>query len=83
MQPGWVATLTRAGRRAIALDNRGHGQSDAPFTNYTMDELVEDIETVRQPCGFRSALFWPGTLSAARSASNTPPPTPSTWRSWS
>jgi pimeloyl-ACP methyl ester carboxylesterase len=27
VQPGWVATLTRAGRRAIALDNRGHGQS--------------------------------------------------------
>lgn len=25
--PGWVATLTRAGRRVIALDNRGHGQS--------------------------------------------------------
>jgi pimeloyl-ACP methyl ester carboxylesterase len=27
VQPAWVATLTRAGRRAIALDNRGHGQS--------------------------------------------------------
>jgi pimeloyl-ACP methyl ester carboxylesterase len=25
--PGWVRTLTRAGRRVIALDNRGHGQS--------------------------------------------------------
>jgi pimeloyl-ACP methyl ester carboxylesterase len=25
--PGWVTTLTRAGRRVIALDNRGHGQS--------------------------------------------------------
>ncbi|HXD43798.1 MAG TPA: alpha/beta hydrolase [Pseudolabrys sp.] len=25
--PGWVSTLTRAGRRVIALDNRGHGQS--------------------------------------------------------
>jgi pimeloyl-ACP methyl ester carboxylesterase len=24
---GWVSTLTRAGRRAIALDNRGHGAS--------------------------------------------------------
>ena len=27
VQPGWVATLTRAGRRVIALDNRGHGAS--------------------------------------------------------
>jgi pimeloyl-ACP methyl ester carboxylesterase len=27
VNPGWVSTLTRAGRRVIALDNRGHGQS--------------------------------------------------------
>jgi pimeloyl-ACP methyl ester carboxylesterase len=27
VQPGWVQTLTGAGRRVIALDNRGHGQS--------------------------------------------------------
>jgi pimeloyl-ACP methyl ester carboxylesterase len=25
--PGWVSTLSRAGRRVIALDNRGHGAS--------------------------------------------------------
>ena len=25
--PGWVAALTKAGRRVIALDNRGHGAS--------------------------------------------------------
>jgi pimeloyl-ACP methyl ester carboxylesterase len=27
VHPGWVTTLTRAGRRVIALDNRGHGAS--------------------------------------------------------
>lgn len=27
VNPTWVSTLTRAGRRVIALDNRGHGQS--------------------------------------------------------
>lgn len=27
LHPGWIATLTRAGRRVIALDNRGHGTS--------------------------------------------------------
>jgi pimeloyl-ACP methyl ester carboxylesterase len=27
VNPGWVSTLTRAGRRVIALDNRGHGAS--------------------------------------------------------
>src|SRR5438874_241959 len=29
--PGWVSTLTRAGRRVIALDNRGHGASSKPY----------------------------------------------------
>ena len=28
VNPGWVTTLTRAGRRVIALDNRGHGAID-------------------------------------------------------
>jgi pimeloyl-ACP methyl ester carboxylesterase len=28
--PGWVKTLDQAGYRVIALDNRGHGQSDKP-----------------------------------------------------
>jgi pimeloyl-ACP methyl ester carboxylesterase len=27
VQPGWITVLTRAGRRVIALDNRGHGKS--------------------------------------------------------
>jgi long-chain acyl-CoA synthetase len=32
--------------RVIAPDLRGHGQSDAPFTNYTMDEMVVDIQAI-------------------------------------
>ena len=28
--PGWVRTLTDAGYRVIAIDNRGHGDSDKP-----------------------------------------------------
>ncbi len=32
--------------RVIAPDLRGHGQSDAPFTNYTMDEMVVDIHAI-------------------------------------
>lgn len=34
--------------RVIAPDLRGHGQSDAPFTKYSMDELVEDLETIAE-----------------------------------
>ncbi|NOZ50840.1 MAG: alpha/beta fold hydrolase [Chloroflexi bacterium] len=32
--------------RVVAPDLRGHGQSDAPFTRYTMPELVGDMESV-------------------------------------
>ena len=28
LNPRWVETLTRAGRRVVAFDNRGHGQSE-------------------------------------------------------
>lgn len=32
--------------RVIIPDLRGHGQSDAPYTQYTMPELVQDIQTI-------------------------------------
>jgi long-chain acyl-CoA synthetase len=32
--------------RVVAPDLRGHGQSDAPFTQYTMAELVDDLNTI-------------------------------------
>ena len=32
--------------RVVVPDLRGHGQSDAPFTDYTMSELVDDIHTI-------------------------------------
>jgi long-chain acyl-CoA synthetase len=34
--------------RVIVPDLRGHGQSDAPFTQYIMPELVEDIQTIAE-----------------------------------
>ena len=32
--------------RVVVPDLRGHGQSDAPFSQYTMAELVEDLDTI-------------------------------------
>ena len=43
--PGWVNVLTRAGRRVIALDNRGHGQSTKIYDDaaYHTDLMAGDI----------------------------------------
>lgn len=34
--------------RIVVPDLRGHGQSDAPMTRYTMDELVADLEAITE-----------------------------------
>jgi len=48
VNPGWVATLTRAGRRAIALDNRGHGQSSKLYdpAAYHSATMAEDVRAL-------------------------------------
>ena len=53
--PGWVSTLVKAGRRAIALDNRGHGQSTKLYepADYHTDKMVEDV------CGLLDHLALP------------------------
>jgi pimeloyl-ACP methyl ester carboxylesterase len=48
VQPGWVATLTRAGRRVIALDNRGHGESTKLYdpADYHTDKMADDVRAL-------------------------------------
>jgi len=57
VQPGWVSTLTRAGRRAIALDNRGHGQSTKLYApaDYRTDKMVDDVCGLLDHLGLRRA----------------------------
>jgi pimeloyl-ACP methyl ester carboxylesterase len=45
VQPGWAGVLTRAGRRVIALDNRGHGQSTKLYgdADYHTDLMAGDV----------------------------------------
>lgn len=46
--PNWVATLTRAGRRVIALDNRGHGQSSKLYdpAEYHIGLMANDVRAL-------------------------------------
>lgn len=45
VQPGWFVALTHAGRRAIALDNRGHGRSSKLYdpADYHTRRMAEDV----------------------------------------
>ncbi len=44
VDPGWVKTLTNAGYRAIAFDNRGHGLSSKSYRpgDYTPEKMASD-----------------------------------------
>lgn len=44
------------GNRLIAMDLRGHGQSDAPAPPYAMGALVGDVEAVLEAAGGRDAV---------------------------
>ena len=46
--PGWVSTLTRAGRRVIALDSRGHGASTKFYdpAAYHGSLMAEDVRAL-------------------------------------
>ena len=45
LHPGWIRTLTEAGYRAIALDNRGHGDSGKFYdeASYRLPVMAEDV----------------------------------------
>jgi pimeloyl-ACP methyl ester carboxylesterase len=48
VNPGWVTTLTQAGRRVIALDNRGHGASGKLYdpADYDRALMAEDVRAL-------------------------------------
>jgi pimeloyl-ACP methyl ester carboxylesterase len=48
VHPGWVATLTTAGRRVVALDNRGHGASTKLYDPalYHSARMAEDVRAL-------------------------------------
>lgn len=48
VQTGWITTLTRAGRRVIALDNRGHGASSKLYdpSAYHSAIMADDVRAL-------------------------------------
>jgi pimeloyl-ACP methyl ester carboxylesterase len=55
--PGWVTTLRRAGYRAIALDNRGHGLSTKLYRpeNYAIAAMASDVRALVDHLGVARA----------------------------
>lgn len=43
---GWGAALAERGLRGIAMDLRGHGESDRPSTGYDVPRFVADVDAV-------------------------------------
>lgn len=48
VEPGWITTLTQAGRRVIALDNRGHGASSKLYdpSAYHSAKMADDVRAL-------------------------------------
>jgi pimeloyl-ACP methyl ester carboxylesterase len=55
--PRWVETLTGAGRRVIAFDNRGHGQSEKLYApaDYHLDLMTRDAANLLAHLGVERA----------------------------
>jgi pimeloyl-ACP methyl ester carboxylesterase len=56
-RPGWYETLSQAGRRVIALDVRGHGESEKPHDEKAYDEslMARDVVHLMDHLGLRMA----------------------------
>jgi pimeloyl-ACP methyl ester carboxylesterase len=55
--PGWVTTLTRGGRRVVALDNRGHGASSKLYDpeQYSTTLMAGDVRALLGHLGIARA----------------------------
>jgi pimeloyl-ACP methyl ester carboxylesterase len=55
--PGWYDVLLQAGYRVIALDCRGHGESDKPYDPalYGHDVMAQDVAAVMREAGVETA----------------------------
>jgi len=70
VNPGWVATVTRAGRRAIAFDNRGHGASTKLYDPalYHSEIMADDIRALLDHLGIGRADVMGYSMGARNAA---------------
>ncbi|KPB00146.1 alpha/beta fold hydrolase [Ahrensia marina] len=70
VSPGWVQTLTDAGYRVIAIDNRGHGESDKPHEPeaYTPETMADDAAALLDHLDIRQAHVMGYSMGARISA---------------
>lgn len=70
VNPGWMATLIRAGRRAIAFDNRGHGASTKLYDPalYHSEIMADDIGALLDHLGIGRADVMGYSMGARNTA---------------
>ncbi|MCA0399727.1 MAG: alpha/beta hydrolase [Proteobacteria bacterium] len=68
--PGWVKTLTEAGYRVIAIENRGHGASEKPHdpAAYATPLMAEDARALLDHLGIQRAFVQGYSMGARISA---------------
>jgi pimeloyl-ACP methyl ester carboxylesterase len=68
--PGWVTTLKRAGRRVIALDNRGHGASSKLYdpAAYHSTIMADDVRALIDHLGLPRADVMGYSMGARNTA---------------
>ena len=70
VQPGWFTTLKGAGRRVIAIDNRGHGQSAKLYdpADYHTTKMASDVRALMAHLGIGRADVMGYSMGARISA---------------
>ena len=70
VNPGWLSTLTRAGRRVIALDNRGHGESTKLYdpAAYHSAIMADDVRALLDHLGLARADVMGYSMGARNTA---------------
>jgi pimeloyl-ACP methyl ester carboxylesterase len=68
--PGWVSTLRKAGRRVIALDNRGHGASSKLYdpAAYHSALMADDVRALLDHLGLPNADVMGYSMGARNTA---------------